>query len=199
MCKLLQTSPPGIVVVPRPDVVTYKVNQTRPTGYDDNALRPDGPWVPPQDDPGAQPDHFLVANRYNPTSFVTNRTTFKFGMGAAVMDIGFRTMAHELAYGLNSYRLQGNTLPKLIVDLNQRPRGIKAMQLPDLYVIISRVTKLADLRIMPFREHASKEIKKSTWLNYLLKLTPRAEYVTWHALYDAEGHARITRPQGAKE
>jgi hypothetical protein len=60
-----------------------------------------------------------------------------------------RRHPYELAFALTDYKLQGRTLPKLIISLCTRVR-MPWMTLSSFYVLISRVESLKGLRILQF-------------------------------------------------
>jgi ATP-dependent exoDNAse (exonuclease V) alpha subunit len=56
----------------------------------------------------------------------------------------------ELSFVITLHKLQGKTMPKLIIELNERPFP-PSITYNGLLVALSRVTKRSDLRIMPIK------------------------------------------------
>lgn len=56
----------------------------------------------------------------------------------------------ELSFVITLHKLQGKTMPKLIIELNQRPFP-PSITYNGLLVALSRVTKRSDLRILPIQ------------------------------------------------
>jgi uncharacterized protein VirK/YbjX len=88
----------------------------------------------------------------------------------------------ELSFVITLHKLQGKTMPKLIIELNQRPFP-PSITYNALLVALSRVTKRSDLRIMP--------IKPGSDLLYLQKLKPDINLKLWLSSFDNEGIWRI--------
>ena len=55
-----------------------------------------------------------------------------------------------ISFALTYHKLQGQTLSKLILDLNKAPKGAGALSLRHVYVGMSRVKTANGLRILPF-------------------------------------------------
>ena len=56
---------------------------------------------------------------------------------------------YDMAFALTDYKLQGRTLPKLILSVCKRQR-IPWMSLQSFYVLISRTTSMAGLRLLQY-------------------------------------------------
>jgi hypothetical protein len=63
--------------------------------------------------------------------------------------MGVKRHPYDLAFALTDYKLQGRTLPKLIISLCKRVR-MPWMTLQSFYVLISRVESLKGLRILQY-------------------------------------------------
>ena len=55
---------------------------------------------------------------------------------------------YMLAFAMTDYKLQGRTLPKLIISAPDRGRVMRAMTMTAFYVLVSRVTSFAGLRLL---------------------------------------------------
>ena len=84
----------------------------------------------------------------------------------------------ELSYIITFHKLQGKTLPKLIIQLNERP-FLPHLTYNGLLVALSRVKLRKDLRILP--------ITSGTDLQYLKKLSPDPNLQIWLRGYDSNG------------
>jgi hypothetical protein len=70
----------------------------------------------------------------------------------------------ELGFSITFCKVQGKTMDKIIIDLNQRPGNMRPkIDLPSLFVACSRVQLSENMRILP--------LHPNTNLNYLKKLT----------------------------
>jgi hypothetical protein len=85
----------------------------------------------------------------------------------------------ELSFVITLHKLQGKTMPKLIIELNERPFP-PSITYNGLLVALSRVTKRSDLRIMP--------IKSGCDILYLKKLKPDINLKIWLGGFDNEGN-----------
>jgi hypothetical protein len=66
-----------------------------------------------------------------------------------VRHVAVKRHPYEVAFALTDYKLQGRTLPKLIVSVCKRQR-IPWMSLQAFYVLISRTTSMAGLRLLQY-------------------------------------------------
>jgi len=64
-------------------------------------------------------------------------------------EIKYESFAYDLAFAVTYYKLQGSTLPKVILDLNDHPS--KQVDMASLYVGLSRVRSAGDIRVLPWR------------------------------------------------
>lgn len=132
-------------------------------------------------------DDFLVALPYTHDRYGKNKV--KFGTEASTSTIKYDKFNYDLGYAVTAYKLQGATLDNVLIDLNQRPQGLKAMDLRALYVILSRVATMEKIKIMPFRNHPQKrDINKNNFLNYLENLSQCAELSAWKDCIDPITH-----------
>ena len=84
----------------------------------------------------------------------------------------------ELGFAVTFHKIQGKTIPKVILELNKRPFA-PHLNHSMLLVAISRVTNRENLRIIP--------LKAGTTLRYLGKLRPDPKLKTWMTGFDPGG------------
>ena len=84
----------------------------------------------------------------------------------------------ELSFIITFHKLQGKTLPKLIIQLNERPFS-PHITYNGFLVALSRVKFRSDLRIMP--------INSGNDLLYLKKLAPDENLQVWLGGYNSDG------------
>ncbi len=84
---------------------------------------------------------------------------------------------YDLAFALTDYKLQGRTLPKLILSVCHRHR-LPWMTLQSFYVLISRVTHMSGLRLLQ---------RDQTGLDNVLTLMPDKYLYAWEQGYDTYG------------
>jgi hypothetical protein len=99
--------------------------------------------------------------------------TVPAGMGHAV----------SLAFAVTDFKLQGRTLPRLILSVGTN-RGGMPMRLSKLYVLISRVQAASGLRMLP-------GVPGGDWDRVLKRLTlllPDPDLLTWENGYDENGY-----------
>jgi hypothetical protein len=84
---------------------------------------------------------------------------------------------YDLAFALTDYKLQGRTLPKLVLSVCHRHR-MPWMTLQSFYVLISRVTHMSGLRLLQHDQ---------TGLDNVLTLMPDKFLYAWEQGYDTFG------------
>jgi hypothetical protein len=132
------------------------------------------------------PDAYVMAFDINntPPSYVLDvKTTTP---GSSNITIRFNQFKFEIALVVTFYKLQGATLPALIVELNNRPGGIKSMDLRSLFVALSRVEDGDNFRIFPL------EFPNS--LDYLLNMKRDDSLDIWNKCFNADGKFIPPRP-----
>ena len=77
------------------------------------------------------------------------------------------------------HKLQGVTLEKLILSINKHPNYLLRLALSSLYVGLSRVKKLEDIRVLPYRD---KDV------DYLVSLQFDDLLKAWINNYTKDGH-----------
>ena len=84
----------------------------------------------------------------------------------------FKSHLLELAFAITFHKVQGQTLSKVILDLNQRPKTLGNVDFHALYVGLTRVKHANDIRILPPLNDASS-------FQHLLKLKPSENLKQW--------------------
>jgi hypothetical protein len=105
-----------------------------------------------------------------------------------------QTHSVSLAFAVTDFKLQGRTLPRLILSIGT-DRGGLAMRLSKLYVLISRVQAASGLRMLP-------GVPNGDWARVLKKLTlllPEIDLLTWEGGYDENGRWSDKRALAARE
>ena len=100
----------------------------------------------------------------------------------------------SLAFAVTDFKLQGRTLPRLILSVGTN-RGGMPMRLSKLYVLISRVQAASGLRMLP-------GVPGGDWDRVLKKLTlllPDPDLLTWEGGYDENGYWSDARALLARE
>ena len=77
----------------------------------------------------------------------------------------------ELGFAITFHKVQGQTLNKVILDLNKRPNALGNVDFHALYVGLTRVKRAEDIRILPPQDN--KQFK------HLLKLHPSKNLINW--------------------
>lgn len=94
--------------------------------------------------------------------------------------LSFRDFPLELAYAITFHKVQGQTLDRAIVDLNNRPSAICNPCFSCFYVGISRVKKGSHIKLFPFTANGTRErletLKKDT------------DYNIWNSRYKRLGN-----------
>ncbi len=73
---------------------------------------------------------------------------------------------YDLAFALTDYKLQGRTLPKLIISVCKRHR-MPWMTLQAFYVLVSRTTSMAGLRLLQYDKIGLNNVRKQMPDKYL--------------------------------
>ena len=84
---------------------------------------------------------------------------------------------YDLAFALTDYKLQGRTLPKLILSVCKRHR-MPWMTLQAFYVLVSRVPCMSGLRLLQFDQDGIDSVRK---------LMPNPFLYAWERGYDDNG------------
>ena len=90
----------------------------------------------------------------------------------------------ELGFIITFHKIQGRTVPRLILELNPRP-FLPHLSFSMLLVALSRVRNSQDIRILPMHAGAN--------LSYLYKLKPDHRLALWQAGYQGGRWAPNTK------
>jgi ATP-dependent exoDNAse (exonuclease V) alpha subunit len=63
--------------------------------------------------------------------------------------IAYKNHMHDLAFAVTYHKMQGQTVIKIILDLNKRPMSLGFLDFHAFYVGISRVKYSDNIRILP--------------------------------------------------
>ena len=96
-----------------------------------------------------------------------------------VRKTNFRKHPVDLLFAVTYHKLQGVTLEKLILSINKHPNYLLRLALSSLYVGLSRVKKLEDIRVLPYRD---KDV------DYLVSLQFDDLLKAWINNYTKDGH-----------
>ena len=86
----------------------------------------------------------------------------------------FFDFGYELAFAVTYHKVQGMTLPKIILDLNGD--GHAALTAAQVYVGISRVRRIEDIRILPLRDGSAKKLKNLEFRKEILAWRESSQY-----------------------
>ena len=92
------------------------------------------------------------------------------------------------AFAMTDFKLQGRTLPKLIVSTSVKSWGRPVMDLVSFYVMISRVTTSAGLRVLKKDKLGVAKLKELRW---------PAELYSWERSFDGAGRVSAERCKAA--
>jgi hypothetical protein len=92
------------------------------------------------------------------------KNTIDFGDG---IKVSYKSHMHDLAFAVTYHKMQGQTVSKIILDLNRRPRSLGCLDFHAFYVGISRVKHSDHIRILPCYDLDDS-------FKHLLKLQPDA-------------------------
>jgi hypothetical protein len=98
--------------------------------------------------------------------------------------VSVKRHSFDLAFALTDYKLQGRTLPKLILSVCRRKR-MPWMTLQSFYVLVSRTTTMAGLRLLQYDEVGLDSVRKQMPDKYLY---------AWERGYDDDGKWNDTLP-----
>ena len=128
-----------------------------------------------------QPKFILVRvkNKVIPIGFCNGRMKCK--KKEKIRFINFRMHPVDLLFAVTYHKLQGVTLDKLILAINKHPNPRLRLVLSSLYVGISRVHKLDEIRVLPFTLED---------VDYLVTLKLDKLLVDWLNNYTNDGNWR---------
>jgi hypothetical protein len=170
--KAIHAASPGTIVkLERPNYVVVKMNQKISSSGENNEHLN----LAKKLFPGRKDHAYLVPLPYEKDRFKKNY--IQLGTKAKPSMLRYKRFNYDLGFSVTAYKLQGATIKYLLVDLNQRPLGLKA--------ILSRVEHMTRIRIMPFRPHVSNpKINKDNFLDYLKNLKQCPDLAAWKECID---------------
>ena len=90
----------------------------------------------------------LVKGKLIPIGTCNGR--FKSKRKEKIRHINFRMHPVDLLFAVTYHKLQGVTLDKLILSINKHPNPRLRLVLSSLYVRISRIHSLREVRVLPY-------------------------------------------------
>ena len=97
-----------------------------------------------------QPKFILVRVKGKLIPIGTCNARFEIRRNNKIRGINFRKHPVDLLFAVTYHKLQGLTLKKLILSINKHPNHLLRLALSSLYVGISRVKHLHDIRVLPY-------------------------------------------------
>ena len=91
--------------------------------------------------------------------------------------VPIRRHQYDLAFALTDFKLQGRTLPKLIISICTRSR-MPWMTLQSFYVLVSRTTSMKGLRLLQNDPHGLENVRQQM---------PDKHLFAWERGYDQNG------------
>ena len=85
--------------------------------------------------------------------------------------VNYRSHMYDLAFGITYYKVQGQTIKKIILDLNKRPGSLKQLDFYAFYVGMTRVELAENIRILPCQNDDN--------FKHLLRLKPQQKLKKW--------------------
>jgi len=89
----------------------------------------------------------------------------------------FGNFSVDIAFSITYHKIQGQTLERIIVDLNHIPSSRKQIDFASLFVGLSRVKHGTHIRILPLRKESEK---------FLKNLEPAKYIKDWHNSYQPQ-------------
>ena len=87
-------------------------------------------------------------------------------------NIFFKSHSFQIAFGVTFHKVQGQTVPHIILDLNKRPgRKLGALDFHGVYVGLTRVEYSDNIRLLPCRDDSD--------FKHLLTLKPNPNLKVW--------------------
>jgi hypothetical protein len=85
--------------------------------------------------------------------------------------IYYKSHPYDLAFAITFHKIQGQTVPNLILDLNQRPGALGTVDFHALYVGLTRVEYRDNIRLLP--------CQNTDHFKHLLNLKPKPNLREW--------------------
>jgi hypothetical protein len=87
-------------------------------------------------------------------------------------NIYYKSHSYQIAFGVTFHKIQGQTVPRIILDLNKRPgRTLGSLDFHGLYVGLTRVEYCEHIRILPCHDDDN--------FKHLLTLKPNSNLKAW--------------------
>ena len=128
-----------------------------------------------------QPRYILVNVRGDLIPIGYQQHSFKVGTSDNMKNIRYRNHPADLLFAVTYHKLQGITLNKLILAINKHPNWRLRLSMSSLYVGLSRVHKLEQLRVLPYN---------SDDVDYLTRLSRDPLLADWINNYTKDGRWR---------
>jgi hypothetical protein len=149
--RIRNASPGDFVDIPPPLSVNVKCNTVDATKWSDEHTLVPGQVVIP-----------LISQSHQ-------NNKIEFGNNGVI--IRYKSYMHELGFALTFHKIQGQTVNRIILDLNNRPNQLGKLNFFGFYVGISRVKFGKNLRILPRQPYAS--------FSHLKRLKPDPNLKEW--------------------
>ena len=85
--------------------------------------------------------------------------------------VNYKSHMIELAFAITYHKVQGQTMNKIILDLNKRPPSLKQLDFHAFYVGMTRVELPTNIRILPCQDDSN--------FKHLLDLKPNKNLKSW--------------------
>ena len=110
-----------------------------------------------------QPRYVLVGvdDQIIPIGYSNGRLKTRFGKTSKW--INYRLHAIDLLFAVTYHKLQGVTLNKLILSINKHPNHRLRLIMSSLYVGVTRVHKLDELRVLPYNTEDVEYLMGLKW------------------------------------
>jgi len=99
-----------------------------------------------------QPKFILARVKGKLISIGTCNARIETRRNEKIRKTNFRKHPVDLLFAVTYHKLQGVTLDKLILSISKHPNHLLRLALSSLYVGISRVKKLDDIRVLPYSD-----------------------------------------------
>jgi hypothetical protein len=83
----------------------------------------------------------------------------------------YKSHQYDLAFAVTFHKVQGQTVNKIILDLNKRPGALGSLDFHAIYVGLTRVAYRDDIRILPCHD--------GNHFQHLLNLKPNSNLKEW--------------------
>ena len=119
----------------------------------------------------------IFRRRYSNNTII-EQIAYKNIIECAEQNVSYKSHMVELAFAITYHKLQGQTLQKVILDINMRPNSLKRLDFYSFYVGMTRVEYADNIRILPCQDDNRfshlKKLKTSVnlkkWLENIKKI-----------------------------